>query len=87
MALLPSWQSTRKAAFLIELKDYTKPNFEEAVDFARLLGNSKHIVTSYSSLFETLWHQTELNEHILAASKFGTSKKKRRSALFVRRFG
>ena len=54
----------KKAALLIELKDDTKPNFEEAVDFA-MLSNSKHIVTSYSSLFETLWHQTELNEHIL----------------------
>ena len=54
----------KKAALLIELKDDTKPNFEEAVDFA-ILSSSKHIVTSYSSLFETLWHQTELNEHIL----------------------
>jgi hypothetical protein len=53
-----------KTALLIELKDDTKPNFEEAVDFA-ILSNSRHIVTSNSSLFETLWHQTELNEHIL----------------------
>ena len=30
-----------------------------------MLSDSKHIVTSYSSLFETLWHQTELNEYIL----------------------
>ena len=54
----------KKAALVIELKDDTKHNFEEAVEFA-ILSNSKHIVTSYSSLFETLWHQTELNEHIL----------------------
>jgi len=54
----------KKAALVIELKDDTKPDFEEAVDFA-MLSSSKHIVTSYSSLFETLWHQTELSEHIL----------------------
>ena len=54
----------KKAALVIELKDDTKPNFEEAVDFA-MFSNSRHIVTSYSSLFETLWHQTELSEHIL----------------------
>ena len=54
----------KKATLVIELKDDTQPNFEEAVDFA-MLSNSKHMVTWYSSLFETLWHLTELNEHIL----------------------
>lgn len=54
----------KMVALLIELKDDAKPNFEEAVDFA-ILSNSKQLVTSYSSLFETLWQQTELSEHIL----------------------
>ena len=53
-----------REALVMVLKDETKPNFEEAVDFA-MWSNNKHVVTSFSSLFETLWNQTELNEHIL----------------------
>jgi signal transduction histidine kinase len=54
----------KKAALVMELKDDTKDSFNEAIGFA-IFSDSKHIVSSYSSIFDTLWHQTELNEQIL----------------------
>jgi signal transduction histidine kinase len=50
-------------AVVIELKDDTKFNFNEAISYA-MFTSSKHIVSSYSSIFNTLWFQTELNERI-----------------------
>lgn len=52
-----------RTAAVIELKDDTKYNFHEAISYA-IFTNSKHIVSSFSSMFNTLWHQSELNEHI-----------------------
>lgn len=52
-----------RETLVMVLKDDTKNNFEQAIDSA-IWANSSHIVSSYSSLFKTLWHQTELNEHI-----------------------
>jgi two-component system, OmpR family, sensor histidine kinase VicK len=54
----------KKAALVMELRDDSKNSFSEAIGFA-IFSNSIHIVSSYSSIFDTLWHQTELNEQIL----------------------
>ncbi len=50
-------------AIVMELKDDTKDNFYDAIGFA-IFTTSKHIVSSYASIFDTLWHQTDLNEQI-----------------------
>ncbi len=51
-------------AVVIELKDDTKYSFHEAISYA-IFTNSKNIVSSFSSMFNTLWNQSELNEHIV----------------------
>jgi two-component system, OmpR family, sensor histidine kinase VicK len=53
----------KKLALIMELKDDTKDSIEEAIAYA-LLTTSKHITLSYISMFNTLWHQSELNEFI-----------------------
>jgi two-component system, OmpR family, sensor histidine kinase VicK len=53
-----------RSAAVIELKDDTKYNFNKAISYA-IFTDSTHIVSSFSSMFNTLWYQTEQNEHIV----------------------
>jgi signal transduction histidine kinase len=53
----------RKTSLIIELKDDTKSAFEEAIGLATY-SNSKSIVLSYVSIFESLWGQTELYQEL-----------------------
>ncbi len=53
----------RKTSLIIELKDDTKSAFEEAIGPATY-SNSKSIVLSYVSIFESLWGQTELYQEL-----------------------
>jgi two-component system, OmpR family, sensor histidine kinase VicK len=51
----------RKYCFIVELKDDTKDNSDEAIGLATY-ANSKPTVLSYASIFESFWRQTELYE-------------------------
>jgi signal transduction histidine kinase len=53
----------RKYSLVVELKDDTKQTTEEAIGLATY-SNSKSTVLSYSSIFESLWKQTELYEQL-----------------------
>jgi signal transduction histidine kinase len=53
----------RKFSLIIELKDDTKQDFNEAVGLA-IYSNSKSTVLSYASIFESLWIQAELYEQL-----------------------
>jgi hypothetical protein len=53
----------RKTSLIIELKDDTKSAFEEEIVLATY-SNSKSIVLSYVSIFESLWGQTELYQEL-----------------------
>jgi signal transduction histidine kinase/ActR/RegA family two-component response regulator len=53
----------RNTSFMIELMDDTKATFEEAIGLATY-SNSKSIVLSYVSIFESLWGQTELYQEL-----------------------
>jgi two-component system, OmpR family, sensor histidine kinase VicK len=50
-------------SMVVELKDDTKENSTEAIGLA-IYSNSKATVMSYASIFESLWSQSELYEHI-----------------------
>jgi two-component system, OmpR family, sensor histidine kinase VicK len=50
-------------SMVVELKDDTKENSIEAMG-AAIYSNSKATVLSYASIFESLWSQSELYEHI-----------------------
>jgi signal transduction histidine kinase len=53
----------RKYSLVVELKDGTKQTTEEAIGLATY-SNSKSTVLSYSSIFESLWKQTEMYEQL-----------------------
>jgi len=53
----------RKYSLVIELKDDTKQTVEEAIGLVTY-SNSKSTVLSYSSIFESLWKQTEMYEQL-----------------------
>ena len=53
----------RKTSLIIELMDDTKAAFEEAIGLATY-SNSKSIVLSYVSIFESLWGQTEMYQEL-----------------------
>ena len=53
----------KKLALIMELKDDSKDSLEEAIAYA-ILSTSKHITSSYISMFNTLWRQSELNDFI-----------------------
>ena len=53
----------RKSSLAVELKDDTKDNIQYAIGFSSY-SNSKSTVLSYVSIFETLWKQTEMYEHL-----------------------
>jgi two-component system, OmpR family, sensor histidine kinase VicK len=57
----------KKYSLVVELKDDTKDNFEEAIGLATY-SNSKSTVLSYVSIFDTLWKQSELREELLVHS-------------------
>ena len=57
----------RKYSLVIELKDDTKDNFEEAIGLATY-SNSKSTVLSYVSIFDTLWKQSELRDELVIRS-------------------
>jgi CheY-like chemotaxis protein len=58
----------RKESLIIETKDDTKDNSYDASGLAAH-SNSKHIATSYASIFESLWIQAELYEQLKEANK------------------
>jgi two-component system, OmpR family, sensor histidine kinase VicK len=58
----------KKHSLVIELKDDTKKTFEEAIGLSTY-SNSKPGVLSYVSIFENLWLETELYEHIRNANE------------------
>ena len=53
----------KKLSLVVELKDDTKKSFEEAIGLSTY-SNSKPGVLSYVAIFENLWLETELYEHI-----------------------
>jgi two-component system, OmpR family, sensor histidine kinase VicK len=53
----------RKSSLAVELKDDTKDIIQEAIGLSSY-SNSKSTVLSYVSIFETLWKQTEMYEHL-----------------------
>lgn len=57
----------RMYSLVVELKDDTKENSEEAIGLATY-SNSKSTVLSYVSIFETLWKQSELREELMLRS-------------------
>ena len=58
----------RKECLLVETKDDTKNNHEQAAGIS-IYSNSKSIVSSYISIFESLWKQTELYERLKVNDK------------------
>jgi two-component system, OmpR family, sensor histidine kinase VicK len=58
----------RKESLIIETKDDTKDNSYDASGLAAY-SNSKHIALSYASIFESLWIQAELYEHLKEANE------------------
>ena len=58
----------KKESLIIETKDDTKDNSYEASGLAAY-SNSKYIALSYASIFESLWIQAELYEHLKEANK------------------
>jgi nitrogen-specific signal transduction histidine kinase len=61
----------RKECMLIELKDDTQNDSFHAAGLS-IYSNSKAIVLSYASIFESLWIQTETYEKLKAYSKMQT---------------
>lgn len=57
----------KKYSLVVELKDDTKDNLEEAIGLATY-SNSKSTVLSYDSIFDALWKQSELREELLVRS-------------------
>jgi signal transduction histidine kinase len=73
--LEPAWRTSislviadTKFALAIESKDDTKTTVSEAIGLATL-SNSKATVSSYISMFESLWMQSEIHEKLKARSK------------------
>ena len=62
------WVVDRTYSFVVELKDDSKDNLEEAIGLATY-SNSKSTVLSYVSIFDTLWKQNELREELIIHSK------------------
>ncbi|HEY6166095.1 MAG TPA: HAMP domain-containing sensor histidine kinase, partial [Nitrososphaeraceae archaeon] len=58
----------RKECLIIEIKDDTKDNLYEAAGLS-IYSDSKSIVSSYLSIFERLWKQSELYEQLKAHDK------------------
>jgi signal transduction histidine kinase len=58
----------RKFSLIIELKDDSKEDFMEAVGTS-IYSNSNSTVSSYASIFENLWQQSELYEQIILANE------------------
>ena len=58
----------RKYSLSVELKDDTKDSVDEAIGLATY-SNSKSTVLSYISIFESLWKQAELIEHVTKLSE------------------
>ena len=58
----------KKLSLVVELKDDTKTVFEEAIGLSTY-SNSKPGVLSYVAIFENLWLETELYEHIRNVNK------------------
>lgn len=57
----------RMSSLVVELKDDTKDNAEQAIGLATY-SNSRSTVLSYVSIFETLWRQSELREELTIRS-------------------
>jgi two-component system sensor histidine kinase VicK len=57
----------KKYSLVVELKDDTRDNLEEAIGLATY-SNSKSTVLSYDSIFDALWKQSELREELLVRS-------------------
>ena len=53
----------KKVSLVMELKDDSKEKFHEAIGISTY-SNSKAGVLSYVSIFENLWNQTELYQHL-----------------------
>ena len=58
----------RKLSLAVELKDDTQEIIQHAIGLS-LYSNSKSTVLSYVSIFETLWQQTEMYEHLKVHDK------------------
>ena len=58
----------RKFSLIMELKDDSEEDFMEAIGTS-IYSNSKATVSSYASIFENLWHQSELYEQIILANE------------------
>lgn len=58
----------RRASLVIELKDDSKENFVDAIG-SSTYSTSKPTVLSYISIFENLWRQIQLYEHLKAHDK------------------
>ena len=58
----------RKECLLVETKDDTKNNDEQAAGIS-MYSDSKSIVSSYVSIFESLWKQTQLYEQLKVNDK------------------
>ena len=58
----------RKECLLVETKDDTKNNHEQATGIS-MYSDSKSIVSSYVSIFESLWKQTQLYEQLKVNDK------------------
>jgi two-component system, OmpR family, sensor histidine kinase VicK len=58
----------RKECLLVETKDDTKNNHEQATGIS-MYSESKSIVSSYVSIFESLWKQTQLYEQLKVNDK------------------
>ncbi|HZD34652.1 MAG TPA: histidine kinase dimerization/phospho-acceptor domain-containing protein [Nitrososphaeraceae archaeon] len=57
----------RMSSLVIELKDDTKDNSEQAIGLATY-SNSRSTVLSYASIFETIWRQSKLREELTVRS-------------------
>jgi two-component system, OmpR family, sensor histidine kinase VicK len=58
----------RKFSLIMELKDDSEEEFMEAIGTS-VYSNSNATVSSYASIFENLWHQSELYEQIILANE------------------
>ena len=58
----------RKSSLAVELKDDTQEIIQHAIGLSSY-SNSKSTVLTYVSIFETLWHQTEMYEHLKVHDK------------------
>jgi len=58
----------RKSSLVMELRDDSKSTFVEAIGLSTF-SNSKAGVLSYVAIFENLWKQTELYQHVKESNK------------------